>query len=333
MSKAASTDIPQKIDMDDGYLPLARTAILTLSKTRLSGAQRAIVDVIFTQTYGYQNDESPHQEKVKKRHTRAQISYEFFMQATWMGKQEVIRAINALVKWRIIGRDKNTTPYTYWFNVEVSDWDPGCWRVSRIANSKQDSEQLAGQHTERSQDSERSVSRIANCSQASALEPQGLADPLNKNIKNKNRKNKESYKDTLSDYKAPRQKFFDLDNLEKVQFFKTLPDNEKLALLVIAYNNAFPEQAQKYGVAGSIKARKEFEGAIKSGVPPEKILIEILWNQEPEEPTPWELVNCLKGQRGLEQTQAQIIYSIEKYDREVGIKSYGTAKARDAPQH
>lgn len=164
------------------------------------------------------------------------------------------------------------------------------------------------------------------------LPTNGKHVPLKRKEEKRNEE-KGSNKDTLSGNQTTRQQFFDLDDLEKVQFFKSLPDNEKLGLLVLAYNHKFPEQDKKHGVAGTIRARKEFEAGIKSGVPPEKILIEILWNQEPEEPPPWEIVNCLKGKRGLEQTQAQVVYSMEKYDREVGIKGNGTHKARDAPQH
>lgn len=193
MSKTTQADIPQKIDMDDGYFPLAQTALLTLSKTKLSGAQRAIIDVVFTQTYGYYNETSQYQDKAKKRFTRAQISYDFFMQHTWMGKQEVSRAVNQLVKWGILGRDKNTTPYTYWFVVHTDKWAPECWRVSRIANSKQDSEQSTGQLTKSSQDSEQGVSRIANSSQVSAQDSQGSAGSLNKSI------NKREIKDHVVD--------------------------------------------------------------------------------------------------------------------------------------
>lgn len=155
-------------------------------------------------------------------------------------------------------------------------------------------------------------------------------------LKRKEEKRKEekgSNQDTLSGNKADPNYFFTLDDHEKVELFKTLPVNKQLGLLVVTYNKTFPEQAKKFGTGGTITARKVFDEAVKSGVPPDNILIEILWNQEPEEPTPWELVNCLKGQRGLEQTQAQVIYSMEKYDREVGIKDYGATKARDAPQH
>jgi len=193
--------------MDDGYFPLARTAVLTLAKTKLSGAQRSIVDVIFAQTYGYADASSPHQQQVKKRRTRAPIAYEYFSAATWMGRTEVSRAINALINWRIIGRDKNAVPYTYWFNVQVDNWSPDCWRVSRIVNSEQDCEPVNriatmkqdcelvnriatvkqdGQPVNRiatvQQDSQPGVNRIATMKQVSALEPQGVPGTLNKNI-------------------------------------------------------------------------------------------------------------------------------------------------------
>jgi len=180
--------------MDDGYFPLARTAVLTLAKTKLSGAQRSIVDVIFAQTYGYADASSPHQQQVKKRRTRAPIAYEYFSAATWMGRTEVSRAINTLINWRIIGRDKNAVPYIYWFNVQVDDWSPDCWRVTRIVNSEQDSEpvnriatvQQDGELVNRiatvQQDCQPGVNRIATMKQVSALEPQGLPGTLNKNI-------------------------------------------------------------------------------------------------------------------------------------------------------
>jgi len=163
--KTLPVELPQKIDLDDGYFPLARTAVLTLAKTKLSGAQRSIIDVIFAQTYGYANAASPHQQRVKKRRTRAPIAYEYFSAATWMGRTEVSRAINSLINWRIIGRDKNAVPYTYWFNVQVDDWSPACWRVSRRVNSEQDSEPVNRIATMQ-QDSE-PVNRIATMQQDS----------------------------------------------------------------------------------------------------------------------------------------------------------------------
>jgi len=205
VSKTLPGQTPQKIDMDDGYFPLARTALLTLAKTRLSGAQRGIVDVIFAQTYGYADAAGPHREQVKKRRTRAAIAYEYFMSATWMGRTEVSRAINTLVNWRIIGRDKNTVPYTYWFNAQVNDWSPDCWRISRIANYEQDSEPVnrianCEQDSEpvnriatMKQDSEPGVNRIATIKQASALEPQGVPGTLNKNINKINNNNNNNY--------------------------------------------------------------------------------------------------------------------------------------------
>jgi|GEM_PF-2919707 len=323
--------IPQKIDMDDGNFPIAHTALLTLSKTKLSGAQRAVVDVVFTQTYGYHNEASPYDERLKKRHIKAQISHEFFEQATWMGKQEISRAISALIKWGIIGRDKNTSPYTYFFNVRSGEWSPDCWRISRIVNSKQDSEQLTGQLTKCSQDSLQGVSRIANSKQVLSLAAVSANAPLKKREKNK-KKIKDLFGDTHTSEKVSPKDFLALDNFEKVEAIKTLPFNQQITCLVLVYNKTFPKQAQTYDTGGTIKARKTFEEAVKKfGILPDQILIEILWNQEEDEPKPWELVNCLKGKKGLEQTEAQVVYGMGKYDREVGIKDYGPAQARDAP--
>jgi len=212
--KTLPVELPQKIDLDDGYFPLARTAVLTLAKTKLSGAQRSIIDVIFAQTYGYANAASLHQQQVKKRRTRAPITYEYFGAATWMGRTEVSRAINSLINWRIIGRDKNAVPYTYWFNVQVDEWSADCWRVSRRVNSEQDSEpvnriatmqqdsepvnriatvQQDSESVNRiatmQQDSQPGVNRIATMQQVLALEPQGVTGTLNKNINKINNNN------------------------------------------------------------------------------------------------------------------------------------------------
>lgn len=153
-----------------------------------------------------------------------------------------------------------------------------------------------------------------------------------KEEKRKEEKEKGTKKDTFIDNQIPQKEFSNLGNLEKVEYFKKVPVKKQISFLVVTYNNTFPQQAKKYDVRGAIKARQVFEEAVtKYQIPPENILIEILWNQEEGEPTPWDIVSCLKDQRGLERTQAQVFYDIENYDQTEGIKDYGIPKSRDAP--
>jgi len=199
-----------KIDMDNGSLPLAKDALRALVKTKLSGAHRSIIDVIWLETYAWHDENSDHTQKIKKRRTHARIPYQVFMDETWMNKPSISRRINELVEWGVILRDKNTSPYTYSFNVHVDQWDKNIFRdtrVNRIVNSSQDSEQLTEQLTGSSQDSEQSVNRIVNSSQAQTPNCQGIADPLKKDKESiKEREEKSS----INQNKVPYQKIVDL---------------------------------------------------------------------------------------------------------------------------
>lgn len=174
-----------KIDMDNGSFPLAKDSLKTLAKTKLSGAHRALIDVIWMETYGWHDKNNNSQSKLKQRKTSAQIPYEVFIEETWMGKSSISKRINELVSWNIIIRDKNTSPYTYSFNVIVSKWDNNIFRNTRViqpVNSSQDSKQLTGLSTSSSQDMKLEVNRIDNCYQVETLDTQEKVTPLN-NIK------------------------------------------------------------------------------------------------------------------------------------------------------
>lgn len=176
----------KKIDMDNGNFPLAKDALRCLAKTNISGGHRAIIDVIWIETYGWYDEENPHEERIKKRKTSAQITQDVFIIETWMDKSSVSRKIKELVEWRIILRDKNTTPCTYSFNVNVDEWDSNIFRqttVYRTLNSLQDSQQFTDKTTNSLQDSQLGVYRIVNSCVPESQENQGRSDSLKKGLK------------------------------------------------------------------------------------------------------------------------------------------------------
>jgi hypothetical protein len=111
-----------RIDMDDGSFPIARSLLLWLAKTKLSSSQRAVIDVILCQTYGFYEHLSPKLQKLKRRKVKAQIPFTLFMKHTWINKPNLSRAIKSLKRAKIILVDESTRPYTYSFNVEVGQW-------------------------------------------------------------------------------------------------------------------------------------------------------------------------------------------------------------------
>ena len=114
--------------MDDGYFPIARNLLLWLAKTKLSSSQRAVIDVILCQTYGFYEHASPKLQKLKKRRIKAQIPFSTFIKHTWLDKASLSRAIKSLKQMKLITQDKSTKPYTYSFNVEVSHWPVDIFR-------------------------------------------------------------------------------------------------------------------------------------------------------------------------------------------------------------
>jgi len=112
-----------KIDMDDGWYPRASTLDMWLARTVLNGTHLAVVNCIIRYTYGWEDKHNGcHDEKIKKRRTRAQIPGKVFQDYGWLSKSVVSRAISDLVGWNIIGRDNAKNPAEYWFNPSVAGW-------------------------------------------------------------------------------------------------------------------------------------------------------------------------------------------------------------------
>jgi hypothetical protein len=154
-----------KIDMDNGSFPLAKDALRTLAKTKLSGAHRAIIDVIWLETYGWYDESSQYEPKLKKRKTSARIPYQTFINETYIGKTNISCRVNELINWGVILRDKNTNPYTYSFNVNADQWDPKIFRGASVARPDDTElcEQITVMQTDNSyEDSKQGVMRIDN---------------------------------------------------------------------------------------------------------------------------------------------------------------------------
>lgn len=217
-----------KIDMDNGSFPLAKDSLRALTKTKISGAHRAIIDVIWLETYAWHDDSSDHTEKIKKRRTHARIPYQVFVEETWMDKTFISRKLNELVAWNIIIRDKNTSPYTYSFNVHVQQWDKTVFRdtsVYRMVNSLQDSQQFTEQSTKSLQDSQLGVDRTVNCLPLEMPNNTYTEAPLKKVLK----KDKESIITTTAN-RIPYKDIIDLYHTTCISLPKvrTISNNRKI---------------------------------------------------------------------------------------------------------
>ena len=116
----------------------------------------------------------------------------------------------------------------------------------------------------------------------------------------------------------------------------SLSENEQLNMLVKQYNKKYPGQFRKFKTAGSVKARNTFKTAIEAGIPASEILKEILFDildEDEPDPAPWDITNGLIKNRGLEQTRAQVYYSMAlQLERGVTIGADTTThRRRDGP--
>jgi len=188
-----------KIDMDNGSFPIAKDSLRVLAKTKLSGAHRAMIDVIWMETYGWPDHDNKHEQKNKQRKTSARIPHQVFADETQTDKTFISHKLNDLVNWGVITRDKNTVPYTYSFNVHVDRWDPSIFRTkndNQAINSLSDSQQLFKQTTVDQSDNSllndqlelieqtTRVDQIDNCCSPQTPISQGLAAPLNNILNN-----------------------------------------------------------------------------------------------------------------------------------------------------
>lgn len=101
---------PQK---ENGYTPIANEIMDALCRTRISGEERQVLDVIFRKTYGW-----------NKKNDRISLSQ--FAELTGLPKRSIIRGINKLQDKNIISVVKNVNKpaHLYEFNKHYKQWGP-----------------------------------------------------------------------------------------------------------------------------------------------------------------------------------------------------------------
>jgi hypothetical protein len=129
--------IINKIDMDNGYFPYAQDIGRVLAKSILTGSHRAILDCIFSKTFGYPDKKSGKTEKIKRRVIEEKITCRDFKDFTGIRRNHIPKYILELVNWKVIKRREKGQYYLYSFNVNVSQWNKGIFResVTRIGDT------------------------------------------------------------------------------------------------------------------------------------------------------------------------------------------------------
>ncbi|MCD6371184.1 MAG: replication protein, partial [Candidatus Aenigmarchaeota archaeon] len=100
-----------KIDMDNGNYPYAKDIGRVLAKTKLNSSHRGIIDAVLDKTYGWHDNQSKKEKKIKQRKTHAKIDFKFFEEFTGTPFCKLSIAIKDLVKWKIIKREKQGRSY------------------------------------------------------------------------------------------------------------------------------------------------------------------------------------------------------------------------------
>ena len=102
------TKTPQ---LENGYLRIANKIVDKLCSYRLSGEEWMVLLTILRKTYGYQKKEDV-------------ISLSQFFKATGLAKPSICRAINKLVKKKVISKKATGNGYSYCFNKIFTTWEP-----------------------------------------------------------------------------------------------------------------------------------------------------------------------------------------------------------------
>lgn len=105
--------------IEDGYTKIANELLNALSSTNLEGSQFMICLAVISKTYGWNKKQD-------------QISITQFQKLTKMSRQRIIKAIDRLVLYSILGSivGNTTKSSTYWI---IKDYDK--WNVPSIAGN------------------------------------------------------------------------------------------------------------------------------------------------------------------------------------------------------
>jgi len=114
---------PQK---ENGYTAIANTLMEALSRTRIPGEARQVLDFVLRKTYGF-NKKSD------------KINLAQFCQGTGLKKPTIIRAINKLLSMNMVVIKKDNAIYTtYSFNKHYTTWKPLSKKITVIKKDNED---------------------------------------------------------------------------------------------------------------------------------------------------------------------------------------------------
>jgi len=99
----------QTPQLENGYLRIANEIVDKLCSYRLSGEEWMVLLTILRKTYGFQKKEDV-------------ISLSQFFKATGLAKPSICRAINKLVKKKVINKKATGNSYSYCFNKIFTTW-------------------------------------------------------------------------------------------------------------------------------------------------------------------------------------------------------------------
>ncbi len=97
--------------LENGYVQLAGEILVALSKFRVPGEARQVLDFIILKTYGWHKKEDL-------------ISLAQFMNGTELKKNTVCRSINKLIHLNLITKKENEKGNLYRFNKDFETWKP-----------------------------------------------------------------------------------------------------------------------------------------------------------------------------------------------------------------
>lgn len=99
---------PQK---EQGYTAIANEIMRALARIRISGEARQVLDVIFSQTYGYNKKQDA-------------ISLSQFCEKTGLKRPTICKALNKLKEMKLITQKDNTIANLYAINKDFDQWKP-----------------------------------------------------------------------------------------------------------------------------------------------------------------------------------------------------------------
>lgn len=109
--------------LENGYVKIANDIFDALSRIRISGEARQVLDVIIRKTYGYNKKEDA-------------ISLSQFCLATGMRRGDVIRGAKKLMDMNIISKKANDIANVYRINKDFDTWKPLAKKLRGVAKKQ-----------------------------------------------------------------------------------------------------------------------------------------------------------------------------------------------------